>query len=482
MLDLRPVGFIIGLLVVALGAAMLLPASVDLLLGDGNGPAILQAAMLTMFTGGAVALACANAPTKQLGIRQAFVLTAAIWFALPAFGSLPLILGEPDLTFTDAMFEAVSGITTTGSTVIVGLDHLPAGTNLWRGMLNWLGGLGIAFIAMIFLPVMRVGGMQFFRTEGFDTLGKVLPRATDIARALLGVYTGLTALCIATYLLIGMEPLDAVVNGVATIATGGFSPSDASFGKYPGAGEYAGTVFMILGAMPYIRFVQLVSGAPQAFFGDSQIRAMLRWMVYGVGIVTLWRVLTSDQGLEPAFREASFNLVSVFTGTGFFSGSFANWGGFGMVVAFCVGMIGGCSSSSSGALSVFRVQVVLTAIRVQIERIGMPDRMASVRYEGRRVEDDVMNALILYVTGYILAIGTLSVALTLTGVDPTSALFGVWTSIGNIGYGYGPLVARTGTFIDFPELAKWVLILAMLMGRLALLALVVLVLPRFWRQ
>lgn len=166
MLDLRPVGFIIGLLVVALGAAMLLPASVDLLLGNGNGPAILQAAMLTMFTGGAVALSCANVPTRQLGIRQAFVLTAAIWFAMPAFGSLPLILGEPDLTFTDAMFEAVSGITTTGSTVIVGLDHLPAGTNLWRGMLNWLGGLGIAFIAMIFLPVMRVGGCSSSAPRG----------------------------------------------------------------------------------------------------------------------------------------------------------------------------------------------------------------------------------------------------------------------------------------------------------------------------
>ncbi|MGP3698729.1 TrkH family potassium uptake protein [Rhodobacter sp. NSM] len=482
MLDLRPVGFVIGLLVAVLGLAMLVPAGVDLLLGNGNGAAILEAALLTVLAGGAVSLACANAPTKQLNIRQAFVLTAAIWFALPAFGSLPLILGEPDLTFTEAMFEAVSGITTTGSTVIVGLDDLPAGTNLWRGMLNWLGGLGIAFIAMIFLPVMRVGGMQFFRTEGFDTLGKVLPRATDIARALLGIYAGLTLLCIVTYLAIGMEPLDAVVNGAATIATGGFSPSDASFNKYQGAGEYAGTVFMILGAMPYIRFVQLVRGVPQAFFGDSQIRAMLRWMAYVVCIVTFWRFVTSDQGLESTFRETVFNLVSIFTGTGFFSGGFGDWGGFGLVVAFCVGMIGGCSSSSSGALSVFRIQVVLTAIRVQIERIGMPDRTVAVRYEGRRVEDDVMNALILYVTGYILAIGALSVAVTLTGVDPTSALFGVWTSIGNIGYGFGPLVAPTGTFIDFPELAKWLLILAMLMGRLALLALVVLVLPRFWRQ
>lgn len=482
MLDLRPVGFVIGLLVLALGAAMLIPAALDLLLRNGNAAGIGLAALLSMLLGGLVALACRSTAPRPLNIRQAFVLTAAIWFVLPAAGSLPLMLGRPGLGFPDAMFEAVSGITTTGSTVIVGLDRLPAGANLWRGMLNWLGGLGIAFIAMIFLPVMRVGGMQFFRTEGFDTLGKVLPRATDIARALLGVYSGLTALCIGTYLVLGMQPLDAVVNGFATIATGGFSPADASFTKYQGAGEYAGTVFMILGAMPYIRFVQLVRGAPGPILGDSQIRAMLRWMAYAIVIVTAWRVLTSDQGLEPSFREAAFNLVSIFTGTGFFSGSFAGWGGFGLLVAFCVGMIGGCSSSSSGALSVFRVQVVLAAIREQVARIGTPHRVAMVRYDGRRVEEDVMNALILYVTGYILTIGVLSIAVTLTGVDTMSALFGVWSSLGNIGYGIGPMVAPTGTYIDFPLAAKWLLILTMLMGRLALLALVVLVLPRFWRQ
>ncbi|WP_101342302.1 TrkH family potassium uptake protein [Cereibacter azotoformans] len=481
MLDLRPVGFVIGLLVAGLGLAMLLPSGLDLLLEDSNCWQLLKAALLTTLAGTMVALACANFPQRAIGIRQAFVLTASVWFILPAFGSLPLVFGKPDLSFTDAMFEAVSGITTTGSTVITGLDQLPAGTNLWRGMLNWLGGLGIAFIAMIFLPVMRVGGMQFFRTEGFDTMGKVLPRATDIARALLGVYAGLTLACISAYLLVGMEPLDAVVNGMATIATGGFSPADMSFGKYPGAGEYAGIVFMILGAMPYIRLVQLVHGSTRNLLADSQIRAMLRWMAYAVGIVTLWRTATSDQGLEPAFRESAFNLVSIFTGTGFFSGSFGGWGGFSMVVAFCVGMIGGCSSSSSGALSVFRIQVVLEAIRVQIQKIGLPHRVAVVRYESRAVQDDVMNALILYVTGYIVAIGVLSTAMTITGVDATSAVFGIWTSIGNIGYGYGQMVAATGTFIDFPDAAKWLMIVAMLMGRLALLSLVVLVMPRFWR-
>jgi trk system potassium uptake protein TrkH len=195
----------------------------------------------------------------------------------------------------------------------------------------------------------------------------------------------------------------------------------------------------------------------------------------------MWRLATSDQAFEPVLREALFNVTSIFTGTGFFSGSFGSWGSFGMVVAFSAGMIGGCSGSSSGALSVFRVQVLFAAIAAQIRQIHSPHRVFPVRYDGRRVEVDVMNALILYVTGYVLVIGVLSVCLTFTGVDAESAIFGIWTSIGNIGYGMGPLVAPTGTFVDFPTAAKWLMILAMLMGRLALLAVFVLVLPRFWR-
>ncbi|NUB43901.1 TrkH family potassium uptake protein [Fertoebacter nigrum] len=481
MLDLRPVGYVIGLLVALLGASMLVPLVVDFALGDGNWQAFAEASVITLACGGFVTVACANSLGRGLNVRQAFVLTVGVWLALSFFGALPFVLGAPGLTATDAIFEAVSGITTTGSTVIVGLDDLPAGMNLWRGMLNWLGGLGIAFVAMIFLPVMRVGGMQFFRTEGFDTLGKVLPRATDIARALMSVYAGMTLLCVLTYLALGMVPLDAVVHGFATIATGGFSPSDSSFGKYPGAAEYAGAFFMLLGSLPYIRFVQMVNGTPGAVWNDAQVRALLRWLVYAVATVVLWRMATSDQAFEPVLREALFNLVSIFTGTGFFSGSFAGWGSFALVAAFVVGMIGGCSGSSSGALSVFRVQVLFAAIGAQIRQIHTPHRVFSVRYDGRTVEVDVMNALMMYVTGYVLTIGVLSVGLTLTGVDTVSAVFGIWTSIGNIGYAIGPLTAPAGTFDAFPTAAKWLMILAMLMGRLALLAVFVLVLPRFWR-
>lgn len=480
LIDIRPMVHIIGWLLLFMAVLMLVPVLTDLADRREDENAFLRCAAITGVTGSLLALATANAARTGLGIRQAFLLTVAIWVVLPLFGCLPFMFGPPHLAFTDAVFEAVSGITTTGATVIVGLDTLPPGINLWRGLLNWTGGLGIAFVAMIFLPAMRIGGMQFFRTEGFDTMGKVLPRAADIARSLVQVYAGLTVVFILAYRAIGMTGLDAAVNGMATVATGGFSPADASFSKYPGLAEYLGGLFMVLAAMPYIRYVQLVNGESRPLRRDPQARAFVLWLLVMVGAVTLWQVRSSTMGLEQAFRETWFNLASIMTGTGFFSGSFAGWEGFAMTVAFVAGLIGGCSGSSSGALTVFRVQLCASALVHQISRIRHPSRIAAMRYDGRPVTPDVIDGLILFVTGYILLLGLLSVALALLGVDPVSALFGIWTMIGNIGYGYGPLVAPTGTFIDFPDAAKWVMILAMILGRLGLLTLLVLLLPRFW--
>jgi trk system potassium uptake protein len=482
MVDLRPVVYVIGRILIVLAILMLAPAIIDWRAGLENGYAFLASAAITGVVGGALTLATGNALGRALDTRQAYLLTAGIWFLVPLFGALPFHIGAPGLTLLNAYFEAVSGITTTGATVIYGLDDLPIGMNLWRGMLNWLGGLGIAFIAMIFLPLMRIGGMQFFRTEGFDTFGKALPRATDIARQLLIVYVGLTVICITVYAGIGMTALDAVVNGFATIATGGFSPSDISFSKYQGAGEYAGALFMILGSLPYIRYVQLVNGSPLPLWQDSQARAYLRWLAYAVLSVTLWRVWTAGEPLEPTFREALFNLTSIMSSTGFFSGSFPTWGGFMLVVAFVIGVIGACSGSSAAGLSVFRVQLVIAVLRREIRLIGSPSSIDPIRYDGRTVEEDVLNALILFVSSYILILGVMTVAMSLLGVDPVSALFAVWTTLGNVGYGFGPMVERTGTFIDFPPGAIAIMTVCMILGRLGLLAVLLLVLPAFWRQ
>jgi len=482
MVDFRPIAYVFGRILIVLAILMLGPAAVDWSLGDPNWWPLFFSALITGGVGGLIALATENGLRGAFGIRQAYLLTAVIWFGVPAFGALPFMLGVPRLHFTEAYFEAVSGITTTGATVIYGLDAMPAGMNLWRGLLNAAGGLGIAFVAMIFLPVMRVGGMQFFRTEGFDTFGKAVPRATDLAKQLLGVYLGLIVIAGVTFAAIGMTALDAAVHAMASIATGGFSPRDASFNEYAGAGEYFGALFMFLGSLPYVRYVQLVNGDTRPLWKDSQVRAYVKLLGLAVGTVTLWRWLTSDMEFEDVFRESLFNLTSIMSSTGFFSGSFPVWGGYMLVVAFLIGMIGACSGSSAAGLTIFRAQLVWAALIQQVRRIILPGRVAPVKYEGRTVEQDVLDALMLYVTGFVLTLGVLTVAMTFTGVDITSSLFAVWTAIGNIGYGFGPLVERTGTFVDFPDAAKWIMTLAMLLGRLGLLAIFVLVLPSFWRH
>jgi len=482
MIDPRPVAYVIGRILIVVAILMIAPAIVDWRAGDANGFAFARSAVVTGVVGAALSLATANGLGAALDVRQAYLLTAAIWFLVPAFAALPLWLGAPGLPPVYAYFEAVSGITTTGSTVIVGLDELPLGANLWRGMMNWLGGLGIAFIAMIFLPLMRVGGMQFFRTEGFDTFGKALPRATDIAKQLLVVYALLTVISVAGFAVLGMPAAEAVLHGLSAVATGGFSPRDSSFTDYAPPIHYAGALFMFISSVPYIRYVQLINGSALPLWQDPQARAYTRWLLAAVLIVAGWQVLAEGTHWETAFRESLFNLTSIMSSTGFFTASFSAWGGPMLVVAFTLGVIGACSGSSASGLSVFRVQVAMAVVRRQVRQIASPSSVDPVKYAGRTVDEDVIHALIMFISSFILILGVLSVAMTLMGVDGESALFAVWTSIGNVGFGFGPLVARTGTFIDFPEGAILIMTLAMILGRLGLLAILVLLLPSFWRR
>ncbi|MCL4134162.1 UNVERIFIED_CONTAM: hypothetical protein GTU68_052733, partial [Idotea baltica] len=252
---------------------MLLPMLTDLFYGNDHWPVFFECAVITILAGGATSLSCANGVKQGLTIQQIFLLTSAVWVALPLFGALPLMLGETELSFTDAYFEAMSGLTTTGSTVISGLDDLPHGLLLWRGLLQWLGGVGVIVVAMVFLPELRVGGMQIFRSEAFDTMGKILPRATEISSQISVIYLGLTFGCIACYSALGMDMFDAVVHALTTVSTGGFANYDASFAKFSGPLEYVAAVFMILAALPFVRYVQLINGNSTAIWRDPQIRA-----------------------------------------------------------------------------------------------------------------------------------------------------------------------------------------------------------------
>jgi trk system potassium uptake protein TrkH len=307
MLDLRPVGYVIGLLVAVLGIAMLVPMFVDIFDGNDHWPAFAESAIVTLVIGGVIAISCSNTMHQGLTIQQTFLLTTGVWLALPVFGALPFVLGETDARFVDAFFEAMSGLTTTGSTVFSGLDSMPRGLLLWRGILQWLGGIGIIVVAMVFLPELRVGGMQIFRTEGFDTFGKILPRATEIASRISVIYVSLSLICALAYISAGMQPFDAVVHAMTTIATGGFSNYDASFAAFAGPVSYVACVFMILAALPFVRFVQLSAGTARPLLRDTQIHVFLVTAFIIAALITGWNWAQANASGEEALRYALFN-------------------------------------------------------------------------------------------------------------------------------------------------------------------------------
>lgn len=481
MIDLRPIAYVIGLLIAALGVFMLFPMALDMANGDPHWRAFFRASVISLVAGGAMALATANATGGTMTLQQIFILTTGVWIAMPAFGALPLIIGAPGLSLTDALFESVSGMTTTGTTVIEGIDALPKGTNLWRGILQWLGGLGIVIVAMLFLPVMKVGGMQYFRSEGFDTLGKVLPRAIDISSALIQVYIWLTVACAVTYFALGMSGFEAVVHALTTVSTGGFSTSDRSFGLFQGPAEYAAVVFMLLGSLPFIRFIQLAQGSLRPLLVDAQVRAYLRWNLYAVIAIVVYELMTHGMAVEPLLRETAFNVVSTFSGTGFSSVDLSVWGPFPFVILIAVGLIGGCTSSTGCSVKVFRYLILFEAIRVQIRRLHDPSSVNRLRYSGGAVAQDVVNSVIVFFTLFILTFGLLAVALGLAGLEFKTAVTASWTSVANVGPVFGPEVGPTGAVHGFPESAKWLMMAGMLVGRLELMSVYVLFMRRFWR-
>ncbi len=482
MIDLRPVGYIIGLLVGVLGLTMLVPFGVDYLYGNPGAGNFALSAMITVVAGGLMALATANASLKALTIQQTFLLTTLSWLVLPVFGALPFWLGEPNASYTDAFFEAMSGLTTTGSTVFTQLENMPEGTLLWRGLMQWFGGVGIIVVAMAFLPAMKVGGMQFFRSEGFDTMGKVLPQAAKIASSIAVIYLVLTIAAVISYSMVGMEFFDAVVHSMTTVSTGGFANSDASFGAYKGAPEYVATVFMLLASLPFVRYVQLLNGSAQPIWRDSQIRAFLILVALLVGVMAAFQMLKGGFGTEVSIRESLFNISSILSGTGYSSVDYQLWGAFPVMLFFLMGLIGGCAGSTSCSVKIFRFQLLFAAIRSQIQKIHSPSGVFIPRYQGRRVGEDVMSSVTAFFIAFMLTLAALAIILGLLGLDAVTAISGAATALANVGPGLGDQIGPSGNFAGLPDTAKWVLSAAMLIGRLELMAVYVLFTTAFWRN
>jgi trk system potassium uptake protein TrkH len=420
--------------------------------------------------------------SSRIDIRQAFTLTTASWVALTAFAALPFAFSELDLSYTDAFFEAMSGVTTTGSTVITGLDRAPPGILLWRGILQWLGGIGTIVMAVAVMPVLRVGGMQLFRMESTDHSEKALPRAAQVATAIGGLYVVLSLIWAIAYWMAGMNGLEAVVHAMTTLSTGGFSTADASLAHFDSpAIDVIATVGMIAGAMPFIAYLRVARGDRGAVIQDSQVPLFLGTAACFTLIAAGWLWLDSGQPPLTALRLAAVNVVSMMTGTGYTSASFDSWGSFAMPLFLVLMMIGGCAGSTTGAIKIFRFQVLYAAARSQMHHLLQPHGVFIPYYNRRPITDEVILSVLGFFFLFGMSLALIALGLGMLGLDFVTALSGATAALTNVGPGLGPLIGPAGSYHALPDAAKWLLAAGMLLGRLELFTVLVMLTRGFWR-
>ncbi|MCW8914614.1 MAG: TrkH family potassium uptake protein [Magnetovibrio sp.] len=481
MMDFRPILMILGILLATLALGMCLPALVDAIQGNPDWQVFAVSAGLTLFVGVSLTLTSSSG-SVQLSVRQAFVMTFLSWLVLTIFAALPFMFSELQLSYTDAFFEAMSGITTTGSTVITGLDHAPPGILLWRGLLQWLGGLGIVVMAIAVMPMMGVGGMQMFKVEAFDAGEKVLPRAAQISMALVLIYAILTAVWGVMLWWAGMNPFESTVHAMTTIATGGFSTSDGSVGHFDSWQiDAIITLGMIVGSLPFLLFLQVVRGKPMALWQDEQVRGFIA--IAGGIVLVVAGLLWFETGMAPAeaIRYAAFNCISIMTGTGYATDDYGLWGSFALPVFFFIMFIGGCAGSTTCGIKVFRFQVLYNAARVQVRHLLQPHGVFIPYYNRRPIPDEVIISVLSFFFVFGLSFALLALGLGMLGLDFLTAVSSAATAISNVGPALGPIVGPSGTFQTLPDAAKWLMAAGMLLGRLELFTVIVLFSRTFWR-
>ena len=411
------------------------------------------------------------------------MLTALSWLSIAIFGSLPFIFSELELSITDAFFESMSGITTTGSTIITNLDNSPKSILIWRAILQWLGGIGIIVMAITLMPIMNVGGMQLFKISSNDASEKILPKSKQISQRLIIIYSILTFLCAAFYKIFGMSYFDSLTHSMTTIATGGFSNYNESIGYFQSASiETIAIIFIILGSIPFISYIKFLSGNRKIFISDSQIKSFLKIILLSIIILFIYLIFKNESISIKILRQVIFNVVSILTGTGYVTHEFDDWGSFPLIFFLILMFIGGCAGSTACGIKIFRIQILCVFLINQLKKIIYPRGIFVNKYDNNNVDDKFMSSIISFIYLYIIIFFIITALLSLSGLDFITSISGAATSISNVGPGLGGIIGPNGNFSLIPDISKWILSLAMILGRLELFAILVLFLPSFWRN
>lgn len=484
LVTIRPVVYLTGGMLIALAAAMFAPMGLDFFRGEDHWKAFAASSALAFVAGAATMHVFHCKLTGGLTLRQAFLLTPFAWTTMVFFAALPMYFsGYQELggSFTNAFFEAMAGLTTTGATVITGLDNAPPGLLLWRALLQWLGGIGIIATAIAILPALGVGGMQLFRTESSDRSEKVMPRAREIALSLMGIYVAMTIACAFSYWLAGMSPFDALAHSLTTVSTAGFSTSDRSLGNWDSAAvHWVAVFFMLSGAIPYVLYVQFLQGRRDPL-RNSQARVLLGFLAVVVSLAAAYLWITGQYEFADAVRYAAFNVVSIVTTTGYATTDYTLWGNVATGVFFGLAFVGGCTGSTTGGMKIFRFEVMGRMLRGHFLHLLYPRGVFVRTYAGRELPDDVVGSVVVFFSIFFASYSLLTIALMALDLDFLTSASAAVASLANVGPGLGPIIGPAGSYSTLPDAAKWLLSFAMLLGRLELFTVLILFMPHFWR-
>ena len=479
MTNYKTVFFTLGILQIILGIFMLIPIIAQFFYNEIDS-SFLSASIVTIIFGTLFFLSNLD-HDKKLNLQQAFLVTALSWLSIAIFSSLPFIFSDTNFSITNAFFESMSGITTTGSTIISNLESMPKGILLWRAILQWLGGIGIIVMAITLMPIMNVGGMQLFKISNNDSSEKILPKSKEIALRLIFIYLLLTLFCAISYKILGMNIFDSLTHAMTTIATGGFSNYNDSIGFFNSISiEISAMVFIILGSLPFIVYIKFLNGNKKIFLNDIQIRTFIKIILISIILLALYLALSQSNSFN--LRSIFFNVISILTGTGYVNAQFDNWGGFPIVLFLLLMFIGGCAGSTTCGIKIFRIQILYSFISNQLKKIIYPKGVFILKYDQNPVDSKFISSVISFIYLYFMIFFAITALLSLTGLDFITSISGAATSISNVGPGLGSIIGPNGNFSSLPDISKWILTLGMILGRLELFAILVLFLPSFWRN
>ncbi len=481
MSNYKTVFFTLGVLQIILGLSMVVPIFTQIIFSELDSSFISSGIISIIF--GVLFFITNLDHDKKISLPQAFLLTALSWISIAIFGSLPFIFSSLDLSVTDSFFESMSGITTTGSTVIINLDDAPKSILLWRAMLQWLGGIGIIVMAITLMPIMNVGGMQLFKISDQYSGEKILPKSKEITIRLIVIYVLLTSICALFYKIFGMKFFDSLTHSMTTIATGGFSNYNESIGFFNSAKiEITSMIFILLGSIPFISYIKFVNGDKKVFFTDTQIKSFFKLIFISILILFFYLAIKQDNIFNTNIRAISFNVISILTGTGYVTHDFDQWGNFSLIFFLILMFIGGCAGSTTCGIKIFRIQILYLFVINQLKRLIYPRGIFVIKYGKNNIDDKFMSSVISFIFLYIVIFFILTSILSLTGLDFVTSISGAATSISNVGPGLGDIIGPNGNFSSLSNASKWALSLGMILGRLELFAILVLFIPSFWRK